>query len=307
MTNGPDLSRPDRRAQVFREPVVHFLTIGALLFVFFYWRGSGAPGSDRIVITPGQIDAMVASFARTWQRPPTEEELKGLVDDYVREEMATREAVAIGLDRDDTIIRRRLRQKLEFVAADSVDSVPPTDAELQTWLTEHPDAFRTEVEVAFRQVYLNRESRGASLDADARRLLARLSAAGAGIDVATLGDRLMLPQELARSTGSDVRRQFGDEFGDAIMKLTPGRWEGPITSGYGLHLVRVSERVEGRMPTLAEVRPLVEREFMSARRTRELATMYERLLQRYRVTIEKRTGESQTAGTAAEPAKGSTP
>ena len=121
----------------------------------------------RIVITPGQIDAMVASFARTWQRPPTEPELKGLVDDYVREEMATREAVAIGLDRDDTIIRRRLRQKLEFLAADSVDSVPPTDAELQSWLAEHPDAFRTEGEVAFRQVYLNPEKRGAAVEGDA--------------------------------------------------------------------------------------------------------------------------------------------
>ena len=258
----------------------------------------GGPGSDRIVITPGQIDAMVAGFARTWQRPPTEPELKGLVDDYVREEMATREAVAIGLDRDDTIIRRRLRQKLEFLAADSVDSMPPTDAELQTWLTEHPDAFRTEEEVAFRQVYLNPERRGASIEADARQLLARLSAAGPDVDVAALGDPLMLPREVVRSTRSDVVRQFGDEFGDAIMKVTPGRWEGPLTSGYGLHLVFVRERVEGRMPTLAEVRPLVEREFMNARRTRELASMYERMLQRYRVTVEKRTGEPQTAGAA---------
>ena len=183
---------------------MHFLALGALLFALFYWRGSGGPGSDRIVITPGQIDAMVASFARTWQRPPTEQELKGLVDDYVREEMATREAVAIGLDRDDTIIRRRLRQKLEFLAADSVDSVPPTDAELQAWLTEHPDAFRTEGEVAFRQVYLNPERRGASLDADARRLLARLSAAGPDVDVAALGDSL---DAAARGRALDSQRR----------------------------------------------------------------------------------------------------
>jgi hypothetical protein len=291
-------------SRLVREPLVHFLALGALLFVLSYWRGSGASGSDRIVITPGQIDAMAASFARTWQRPPTEPELKGLVDDHVREEMATREAVAIGLDRDDTIIRRRLRQKLEFVAADSVDSLPPTDAELQTWLTEHPDAFRTEGEVAFRQVYLNPERRGASLDADARRLLAQLSAAGPDVDVTALGDSLMLPREVARSTRSEVVRQFGDEFGDAIMKTTQGRWEGPVTSGYGLHLVLVRERTEGRMPMLAEVRPLVEREFMNARRTRELASMYERMLRRYRVTVENRTEEPQTA--AAAPAGGGT-
>jgi len=293
-------------SRVAREPLVHFLALGALLFVLFHWRGGGGPGSDRIVITPGQIDAMVASFARTWQRPPTEQELKGLLDDYVREEMATREAVAIGLDRDDTIIRRRLRQKLEFMAADSVDATPPTDAELQAWLTAHHDVFRTEAEVAFRQVYLNPERRGASLEADAGRLLARLSAAGPDVDVAALGDSLMLPRDVARSPRSDVVRQFGDEFADAIMNVTPGRWEGPLTSGYGLHLVLVRERTEGHMPTLAEVRPLVEREFLSARRTRELAAMYERMLERYRVTMEKRTGEPQTTGVgaAAEPPRG---
>ena len=140
---------------------MHFLAIGMLLFLVFHWRGGSGPGSDRIVITPGQIDSMVAGFARTWQRPPTEQELKGLLDDYVREEMATREAVAIGLDRDDAIIRRRLRQKLEFMAADSVDATPPTDAELETWLKEHSDMFRTDPEVAFRQVYLSPERHGA--------------------------------------------------------------------------------------------------------------------------------------------------
>jgi hypothetical protein len=189
-----------------REPLVHFLALGALLFVVFQWRGGGGPGSDRIVITSGQIDSMVAGFARTWQRPPTEQELKGLLDDCVREEMATREALGIGLDRDDTITRRRLRQKLEFMAADSVDAAPPTDAELQTWLTEHSEAFRTEGEVAFRQLYLNPEQHGASLEADARRLLARLSAAGADVDVAALGDPLMLPCEVGRSATSSATR-----------------------------------------------------------------------------------------------------
>jgi PPIC-type PPIASE domain len=293
-----------RFSRLAREPLVHFLALGALLFLVFHWRGSGGPGSDRIVITPGQMDAMVASFARTWQRPPTEPELKGLLDDYVREEMATREAVAIGLDRDDTIIRRRLRQKLEFLAADSVDATPPTDAELQAWLSAHSDTFRTEAEVVFRQVYLNPERRRASLEVDAGRLLARLSAAGPDVDITALGDPLMLSREVGRSPRSDVVRQFGDEFADGIMKVTPGRWEGPLTSGFGLHLVFVRERSQGHMPTLAEARPLVEREFLSARRTRELAAMYERMLERYRVTMEKRPGEPQTPGAVAEHARG---
>ena len=166
----------------WREPLVHFLAIGALLFLVFNWRGGGGPSSNRIVITPGQIDSMVAGFGRTWQRPPTEQELKGLVDDYVREEMATREAMALGLDRDDTVIRRRLRQKLEFVAEDTIDAAPATDAELQAWLDAHPETFRTEPQVAFRQVYLSPDRRGAAVDADARALLAQLSAAGPSVD-----------------------------------------------------------------------------------------------------------------------------
>ena len=283
-----------------REPLLHFLGIGALLFRLFNWKGAGGPGSSRIVITPGQIDAMVASFTRTWQRPPTERELKGLVDDYVREEMATREAMAVGLDRDDTIIRRRLRQKLEFVAEDTIDATPPTETDLQAWFTAHAETFRTEPEVAFRQVYLNPERHGASLDADARALVARLEgAAGAAADVTTLGDSLMLPQDVTRSTRADVARQFGDGFADAVLKAETGRWVGPLRSGYGLHFVWVRERHEGRAPALAEVRPMVEREFTSARRTRELNAMYERMLQRYQVTLEKRPEAPQPAPPAS--------
>jgi hypothetical protein len=123
-----------------REPLVQFLAIGAVLFVIFEWRGG--PASHRIIITPGQVDALAAGFARTWQRPPNEDELKGLIDEYVREEIATREAIAAGLDRDDTIIRRRLRQKLEFLVEDTSEIAPPTDAELGAWLNAHQDRRR---------------------------------------------------------------------------------------------------------------------------------------------------------------------
>jgi hypothetical protein len=213
----------------------------------------------------------------------------------VREEMATREAMAMGLDRDDTIIRRRLRQKLEFLAEDSIDATPPTDAELQAWLDQHPEKFRVEPEVAFRQVYLSPDKRGPAVDDDARALLARLSTAAAPVEIDTLGDSLMLPHEVERSTRTEVARQFGEEFADALLKVEPGRWQGPIRSGYGLHLVLVQERQEGRSPLLVEVRPVVEREFLSDRRRRELNAMYERMLERYRVTVEQRGAARQNA------------
>jgi PPIC-type PPIASE domain len=261
--------------------------MGAVLFLIFFWWGGGS-GSTRIVITSGQIDSMAAGFTRTWQRPPSEEELKGLVDDYVREEIAAREAMAAGLDRDDTIIRRRLRQKLEFLAEDSIDMVAPTDAELQTWLDTHPESFRREPELAFRQVYVSEDSRGPAAEAEARRILAQLEATGPAATIDAMGDRLMVPQEITRSTRSDVARQFGEEFADALVQLEPGRWHGPIRSGYGLHVVLVRERQDGHTPALAHVRPMVERELLADRRARELRARYERLLDRYRIHIEPR-------------------
>src|SRR5512137_1395077 len=126
---------------VLREPLLHFLAIGAALFLYFHWSGGGTgPTSSRIVLTAGQIEHLAAGFAKTWQRPPTEVELKGMLDDWVREEIAVREAMAAGLDRDDTVIRRRLRQKLEFVVEDVVAAAPPAEQELQAWLAGHPDS-----------------------------------------------------------------------------------------------------------------------------------------------------------------------
>jgi parvulin-like peptidyl-prolyl isomerase len=273
--------------RLFREPLVHFLLLGGLLFLYFEWRGSGGPGSSRIAITPGLVEHLASGFGRTWQRPPTDAELKGLIDDYVKEEIATREAVAMGLDRDDTIIRRRLRQKLEFLVEDAAASAPPTDAELKAWLEAHPQAFRAEPQLAFRQVYVSPERRGASAGQDAERLLARLRARGAAAGTAGLGDASMLPAEMALSPLREVSRDFGEAFAQELMKIEPGQWTGPVESPYGLHLVLVGERVAGAAPGLAEIRPQVERDLIAERRKKDLDTLYERLLAKYTVTIEK--------------------
>ncbi len=287
---------------ILREPLLHFLAIGALLFLAFNWRGAGGAGTNRIVITPGQIDAMVAGFTRTWQRPPSEQELKGLLDDYVREEMATREAMALGLDRDDTIIRRRLRQKLEFAAEDAIDAAPATDAELQAWLDAHAATYRTEPELSFVHVFLSPDKRGEAADGDARTILARLADAGPEAATDAVGDSLMVPRDVPRSSRTDVARQFGEAFADAVLAVEPGRWSGPVDSGFGLHLVYVRERVAGRAPALDDVRPLVERDFLADRRKQRLAAMYESLLRRHRVVIDSRATASQAA--TAEPGTG---
>jgi hypothetical protein len=283
---------------VLREPLLHFLAIGAALFLYFHWTGGGSgPASNRIVLTAGQIEHLVAGFSKTWQRPPTEAELKGLLDDWVREEIAVREAMAAGLDRDDTIIRRRLRQKLEFLVEDVVAAAAPTEPELQAWLARHADAFRIEPQVALRQVYVSRDRRGAKSEADARALLARLRAAGPDARIDDLGDPIMLPQEIDLSPRSDVVRTFGEEFAGG-SGARPGTW---ASGGVGLRpdLVLVRRRVDGSLPPLEQVRPAVERELLADRRTRQLAAMYERFLAKYTVVVERR----QPAAPAAVPGK----
>jgi parvulin-like peptidyl-prolyl isomerase len=273
--------------KLIREPLLQFLILGGLLFVYFEWKGGGAgPGSTRISITPGLIAHLATGFAKTWQRPATDVELKGLIDEYVKEEIATREATAMGLDRDDTIIRRRLRQKMEFLVEDAVDTAPPGEAEIQAWLGKHPDAFRAEPQVALRQVYVNAKNRGASAQAGAQRQLARLRAAGPDAKIDALGDASMLPRELRLGPLSEVVRTFGTEFAARIEAIEPGQWTGPVESPYGLHLVLVMERLAPAPPALADVQPLIQRELMAERRKAQLQGLYERLLAKYTVTIE---------------------
>jgi hypothetical protein len=197
-----------------------------------------------------------------------------------------REAVAMGLDRDDTIVRRRLRQKLEFLTEETAEAAPPSDAELQTFLQQHPDAFRIEPRLAFQHVYLHRDRHGAAADATARQLLVQLSTGDAATDPTTLGDPCLLPPEFSLSSRSDIARLFGDTFATQLQHLEPGRWAGPIESAYGLHLVYVRERVDGRVPALVEVREAVQREWFAARRKAVHEQFYQRLRARYTVVVE---------------------
>lgn len=283
---------------ILHEPLVQFLILGALLFLFFQWTGGGSgAGSNRIVITPGQIDHLAVGFAGTWQREPTSDELKGLIDDYVKEEMATREAVAMGLDRDDTIIRRRLRQKVEFLSEEASSAAPPTDAELQDWMTRHPASFRSQPQLAFRQVYLN-PSRHSSALASAGTLLTQLRAAGPHAVTDRLGDPTMLPTEQRLAPIYETTRTFGSDFADQVMRLETGKWSGPVESSFGLHLVYVDQKVAASQPQLSEVRPLVDREYMSERRKKDLESFYDKLLKKYTVKIERREVAASTSAGA---------
>ena len=269
-----------------REPLLHFLLLGVLLFALFQWLGGDSgPQSSRITVSQARVQQLATAFTKVWQRPPTEAELKGLVDDYVREEIAYREAVAMGLDRDDTIIRRRLRQKLEFLVEDAASATPPTEAELQAFLDAHPDQFSVQPQVSFRHVYVD-PSAGGDARTRAQDLLRRLQDAGPEARIDDVGDPIMLDPEVPLLRQDEVARLFGAEFAAQVATLPPGRWEGPVQSGYGLHLVMLRESVTGRAAALEEVRREVERELLGQRRREQLAAMYDELLGKYSVTIE---------------------
>lgn len=274
--------------QLFREPLLHFLLLGAGLFVGFGLvdkRTSGEPG--KIVITQGQIEHLAAGYNRVYGRPVSPEELEGLIDDYVREEVYYREALALGLDRDDPVIRNRLRLKMEFISDDVAAQAEPTEEQLRRYLQEHPDTFRIEPRFTFSQVYLNPERHRESLAHDAAQLLTQLNQAGDKADVSELGDPFLLEHNFAALAASEVVKQFGEKFAARLGELPRDQWQGPVESGYGVHLVFVLETTQGRVPTLEEVRDAVRREWANARRLEVNEKFYQNLLKRYTVTVER--------------------
>ena len=231
--------------KLLREPLLHFLLLGAVIFVIYgvVSRNSAKPGA--IVITQGKVENLVTGFSRTWHRPPTQEELQGLIRDYIREEVAYREGLAMGLDRDDTIIRRRLRQKWEFLNDNLATQVEPTEAELQAFLQSHPDKFRSETTFTFRHVYLNPQIHGASLTRDATRLAAKLRHRAKRRMSMPLGDPFILEHQFEKLTLREIKTMFGEQFASGLAAAKIGEWQGPVQSGYGSHLVFVSERTKG--------------------------------------------------------------
>lgn len=274
--------------RLLKEPLLHFLVVGALLFASYgLMNRRDAPEAEGIVVAQGKIENLRASFSRVWQRPPSSVELDGLIQDYIREEVLAREAKGLGLDRDDTVIRRRLRQKMEFVAGDLAGQGEPSEAELEEFLAKHPDLFRTEPRFTFQQIYLSADRRGDRLQQDAARLLAELNQAGAKTDLQKLGDPTLLSPELADVPAVEVTREFGEEFTRQLAKIPTGRWHGPVISGYGAHLVWMEDRKDGRIPELAEVREQIAREWADTRRREGNEHFYQDLLKRYAVTIEQ--------------------
>lgn len=288
-----------------REPLVHFLALGAIVFVLFAFNAApDLPPDGKIVVRAAKIEQLVAGFSRTWHRPPSEQERDALVEDYIREEVLYREALAMGLDKDDTIVRRRLRQKLEFLTEDASIAMQPTDQHLQKWLDDHPAHFRTVPAIGFSQVYFNPGRPGDSALVAASRALAQIQAAKRDGDASGgVGDTTMLPAELPLATMEEVASIFGDKFAQQVAQLPIQQWAGPVESGYGWHLVYVSKRSAGRPRPLSEVREAVAREWREAEHRRIVEATYRQFRAKYAVLVEapEPPGRAAPAGSNGTP------
>lgn len=272
---------------LLREPLAHFLFIGAMLFLLFELSDNPAgQQSSRVLITDGQIEYLKASFARSRQRLPNKGELQGLIDGYVREEIFYREALALGLDKNDMIIRRRLNQKLELMSDDLIGMTIPSDEDLEQFINTHTELFRKEPQIAFRHIYLNVYERGNRVMDEAVRLLAILSD-GTNTDPDILGDSIMLPKTFNLSPASDIAKMFGESFSRELIKSKPGEWTGPVQSGYGMHLIQVTEHIKGRLPLLDEIRETAEWEWSAANQKRLKENIYKELRGKYTVVFEQ--------------------
>jgi hypothetical protein len=273
--------------RLLREPLLQFLALGAMLFALYGLASKrGAEAPEKIVVSASQVANLGDAFVRTWRRPPNEQELQGLIEDYIRDEVFYREGRAAGLDRDDVIIRRRVRQKMEFLA-DEMSVPEPSDAQLAAYLASNPERFRAEDQLTFRQVFLSATRRADTIGSDSEQLAGILARADGAVDAAALGDAFLLGEEFHDVSPSKVTGIFGEGFAKQISVMEKGRGQGPISSGFGQHFVFISGRVPGNLPPLDAIRPAVQREWANARRLEAEQKLYASLRGRYEIVVEE--------------------
>lgn len=284
-----------------REPLLHFLLLGAAIFGLNAWLQDAELDSEAVIeVTAADIERLSELWRRQWQREPTTEELRGLVESHVREEILYREAIKMGLDRNDIVVRRRLAQKMEFLTEDLARPEDPSEEDLRRFYAEHSDRYSEPARVSLGHVYFSRDRRGKDAEQDARRALAELAAHAEATGRADeMGDPFMLQHVYVQVSQRELGGIFGQDFAKTVMELPVGRWEGPVASAHGVHAVRVEERIEARQRPLEEVREKAREDYRQARREEANRTFYARLRERYRILIdEKAFGMQPMAGVA---------
>ena len=276
--------------RLFKEPLLQFLLIGACIYGAYGLFGA-PPEEDAdttVLVDANRIKSYVAQWQSRWNRPPTRAELDGVINQYVREEILYRQAVALGLNEDDPITRRRMAQKLEFMTSDLARVIEPTEAELEIWLQDNIDEFKSPDLLTFTQIFFDPDARDETTLDDANEVLAQLQQAGVP-DPETLeaGDQFMLQNYFQSVTEMEIRKQLGSGFATSLMELEPGVWHGPVLSGFGVHLVYVYDHTQAPPPVLSdEVRPRVLEEWQAEQTQDFNEKFYDALKSRYEIVIE---------------------
>lgn len=282
----------DRMKRLMKEPLLHFLVIGAVLFGAYAWRNRTSPPDApirQVRISEEDVRWLKENWARQWQREPTQDELRGLVTEFLKEELLAREAREMGLDQNDIVVRRRLAQKVEFLVRDTAQLVEPTEEDLRKFYLAHPERFSEPARVSFTHAYFSREKR-TDATADATVALAELSRGqtnDAGATVPRIGDGLLLGSEFSDVDQTSVAGQFGEAFAAEIFALPVGAWRGPIKSGYGLHLVRVLSHTPAQPREFAKVRLQVLDRCREQRQQESNRGYFAGLLRKYDVVLDE--------------------
>jgi len=271
----------NRFRKIVGEPMVLFLLLGLLLFIIYQFVTDYYDQlNKRIVVTQGQIELLSESFSKTWNRQPTEQELNAQIENYIKDEVFYKEAVALGLDKSDVAVKRRLRQIMELMM-DDMAAVYPSEDQLKKYLSENPDKFRQDPVISFRHIYFSTENRE-----DAVEILNKLKDT-LPVDAGKFEGLALIPNEFSNESSRAVERLFGKPFTDALFELEAGAWEGPIESAYGYHLIYISQINEGYVPELSEIWDEVEREWAFERKTEIKEQQYQRIKENYNVRFEE--------------------
>jgi hypothetical protein len=259
---------------------------GLLLFAAyaaFQRFASPAQPSHQIELTLEDLRGLEIAFTSRWQRPPTPDEMVGMVESKVREEVLYREALALGLDKEDTIVKRRMAQKMEFLAEDVSAAREPSGEELAAWFAQNARRFALPGRASFRHLYFSPDRRGARAHDDAAQALDQLG--GQPEDAPAVGDPFMFQDTLADRSSEQLAKDFGPGFARAVFELAPGSWQGPIESGYGWHLVFVSALTPGRVPALEEVEADVKTAWRADQQAEAWRKAYEAMRAKYELVL----------------------
>jgi parvulin-like peptidyl-prolyl isomerase len=275
--------------RLLREPLVHFFVIGAVLFGLYSLTQAGrtatAPPKE-IRLTQDELSQLVLMHESQWRRPPTVQELDRLVENKIQQEILYREALAMGLDKDDEIVKRRMAQKMQFLAEDVAAAREPTRAELEGWFEANRAMFAQPPRLGFRHLYFSPDRRGARARDDAAKALDALAGQPLDAEIAgSLADRFMFQDYYRDRAPEYLGKEFGPRFALAVAELAPGSWQGPIESGYGWHLVFVDSVIPGHVPAFEEIEPDVRTAWLGEQKAEAWRKAYEELRASYTVLL----------------------